>query len=435
MSKQQALDKLENSQEVYTKWQKTSVQELVDKGIIEKPMDGNHGSNHPTKEDYVEDGIPFIMAKNIKDGKIDLEDCKKLPKEFTEDLRKGFAERGDVLLSHKGTLGRTAVVEEINDDYIMLSPQITYYRVLDPNQLNNHYLKYFFDSHLFQQTLNNWAGGGSTRPYLGITDQRNLPVVLPPKDVQDKIVSILKPLDQKTRTNNRINEILGEMAQTLFESWFVDFEIYDGQMTYDEDMGREIPKTWAKKSLEDIANFLNGKAWQDFESDQEKNKLPVIKIKELRNGITEDSDKVKKSKCPEEYIIKEGTVLFSWSASLVLTLWTDEEGFLNQHLFKVTSDNYPRWLYYEWINYYINEFRKIAEAKKTTMGHIKRSDLKEAKVLVPPEEELEALSDIMDPIFESLVERSGENNTLSNLRDTMLPMLMTGEIEVDDIDR
>jgi len=416
-----------------TGWEKTTIQELVNREIIQKPMDGNHGGDHPTKEDYADEGIPFIMAKNIKDGKIDRSECKRLPKDFADNLRKGFAKEGDVLLSHKGTVGRTAIVEQTQDDYIMLSPQTTYYRVVDYEKLNNYYLKYYFDSYVFQETLKNWAGGGSTRPYLGITDQRNLPVVVPPRDVQDKIVAYLKPIDQKIRVNNHISETLDEMAQALFKSLFTDFDSHNAGLEYDSYFETKIPADWDKKSLQDIAEFLNGKAWQKFESQSKQNDLPVIKIKELRNGVSEDSDLVLKSDCPEKYILEDGQVIFSWSASLVLDIWTGGPAFLNQHLFKVSSEEYPRWFYYQWINYHIQRFRSIAEAKKTTMGHIKRSDLKEARVLVPPEDELKHISGKFEPVFRIMVEKRIENRRLEELRDTLLPKLMSGEIRVDNI--
>lgn len=274
---------------------------------------------------------------------------------------------------------------------------------------------------------------GSAVPGLNRNDFYEETIALPPSDEQKKIAQILNNIDRKIETNEEISSTLEEMSQTIFRRKLTKFYDFEGSLKYDDDFGGEVPTDWEKKSLEDIADFLNGKAWQQFENEDGENDLPVIKIKELRNGISEDSDRVSESNCPEEYLIEDGQVIFSWSASLVLDLWTEGPAFLNQHLFKVTSEEYPRWFFYEWINYHVHRFRSIAEAKKTTMGHIKRSDLKEAKVLVPPEEELERLSEKLKPIFETIVEKRVENRYLGELRDTLLPKLMSGEIRVNDI--
>ncbi|MFC4550227.1 MULTISPECIES: restriction endonuclease subunit S [Halorussus] len=274
---------------------------------------------------------------------------------------------------------------------------------------------------------------GSAVPGLNRNDFYEETIAVPPLNEQRKIAAILENIDRRIETNNEITELLEEMSQTLFKRRFVSFDEYEGEMEYDEDLENKIPSKWEKKSLEDIADFLNGKAWQQFESEEDENNLPVIKIKELRNGVTEDSDRVNESICPNEYIIEDGRVIFSWSASLVLDLWTEDKAFLNQHLFKVTSEDYPRWFFYEWINYHIQRFREIAEAKKTTMGHIKRSDLKEAKVIVPPRNELESTSKEIEPIFKTIINRRVENRNLENLRETLLPKLMSGEVRVNDI--
>jgi type I restriction enzyme S subunit len=276
---------------------------------------------------------------------------------------------------------------------------------------------------------------GSTYPELSQRSFNELQIELPPVRKQIGIASILRTLDEKIEVNNQINEDLEAMAQSLFSSWFVDLINYDGETEYDEEFERDVPKAWEKASLDDIAEFLNGKAWKDYSSENgEENDLPVVKIKELRSGISDDSDEVVRSECPIKYILDDGDIVFSWSASLVLDLWSEGDAFLNQHLFKVTSQQYPRWFCYLWIDHHIRIFRHIAEAKKTTMGHIKRTDLEEAKVIVPPEEEIKIMSDKMKPIFEKRVKTQVENGYLEELRDTLLPKLMSGEIRVNDLE-
>ena len=179
-------------------WEVVTVQDLIDRNILDKPIDGNHGEIHPKVSEFVPKGIPFIMAANLKGGLVDLKTCNFLTKGRTDRLRKGFSFPGDVLISHKATIGETAIVPKV-EHYIMLTPQVTYYRVLDRHALSNEYLRSFFDSPTFQKPLKNVAGDGSTRAYIGITKQRGLPVLLPKIDEQRELARISGRFDQKVR--------------------------------------------------------------------------------------------------------------------------------------------------------------------------------------------------------------------------------------------
>lgn len=194
------------------KWKEYTVQELIDLAMLDEPLDGNHGSLHPKASDYVDEGMPFIMANNLINGVVDLDGCAFISEEQAKMLRKGFAKPGDVLLTHKATIGRTAIVPD-RYETIILTPQVTYYRV--KQGIDNRYLKYYFDSPDFQATLNNWAGSGSTRAYLGITAQHKLPVILPPYSEQQKIANILEVLDRKIQINTEINKNLAAYSHEV----------------------------------------------------------------------------------------------------------------------------------------------------------------------------------------------------------------------------
>ena len=186
-------------------WKKYTVEQLIDLDMLEAPMDGNHGSIHPKTSDYVTKGVPFVMVNDMSNGYVDLKNCVFISEKQAATLRKGFAKPGDVLLSHKATIGRTAIVP--NDfDTIILTPQITYYRV--KKGIDNRFLKYYFDSPNFQVLFNNWAGSGSTRAYLGITAQRKLPILLPTLKEQIKIADMLSSFDENIDNNNKINNNL-----------------------------------------------------------------------------------------------------------------------------------------------------------------------------------------------------------------------------------
>ncbi|TVV43620.1 restriction endonuclease subunit S [Thalassolituus sp. C2-1] len=227
-----------------------TVEELVKAGILERPMDGNHGGIHPKSSDYVPVGIPFVMASDLVNGEVDTRGCKFISAEQAACLKKGFSKTGDVLLSHKATIGRTAIVGEIESEFIMLTPQVTYYRIKDPERLNNKYLRYYFDSLEFQNLFNQWAGGGSTRAYLGITGQLKFPVALPDMRTQLFIADVLGTLDNKIALNRQINTTLESMAQALFKSWFVDFDpVIDNALA----AGNEIPDALQKRAVARVA--------------------------------------------------------------------------------------------------------------------------------------------------------------------------------------
>lgn len=126
-------------------WEAKTVGELVDEQILEKPLDGNHGEIHPKHTDFVSSGIPFIMATDIKNGKIDFERCKYITIELANTLRKGFAKEGDVLLTHKASMGRTAIVEKTEHPFLMLTPQVTYYRIKNRERLSSYFLMQYFN--------------------------------------------------------------------------------------------------------------------------------------------------------------------------------------------------------------------------------------------------------------------------------------------------
>lgn len=179
-------------------WEEKTVQQFVVEGIIFKPLDGNHGEIHPLKNDYVETGIPFIMSRDMKNGKIDDENCKFISEKLAKGLRTGFAVNDDVLLSHKGTIGSVAILQT-NYKFVVLTPQITYYRIKDSSKLFNRFIYYYFLSPKFQKILNDIAQGGSTRAYIGITRQLTLPFVIAPYKVQQSIVQKLDALSNETK--------------------------------------------------------------------------------------------------------------------------------------------------------------------------------------------------------------------------------------------
>ena len=135
---------------------------------------------------------------------------------------------------------------------------------------------------------------------------------------------------------------------------------------------------------------------------------------------------------PSAYIVENGDVLFSWSGSLEVDIWCGGRGALNQHLFKVTSDTYPKWFYFFWTRHHLNTFRDIAANKATTMGHIQRKHLTEAKVVCPPTKVIGEMTRVMAPLLDRMISARLESARLAALRDTLLPELLSGVLKVEE---
>lgn len=194
-----------------------------------------------------------------------------------------------------------------------------------------------------------------------------------------------------------------------------------------------IPAGWKKGNLLGIANYLNGLAMQKFRPCDGEIGLPVLKIKELRQGNYDTSSELCSPNIKSEYIIHDGDVVFSWSGSLLVDIWCGGTCGLNQHLFKVTSATYDKWFYYLWTAHHLDRFVAIAADKATTMGHIKREELSKAEVLIPSEKDYMEIGSVIAPILDLIIANRIENRKLAALRDELLPKLMSGEIDVSDI--
>ncbi|QGQ24710.1 hypothetical protein F1728_19350 [Gimesia benthica] len=195
-------------------WRKTTIEALVKDGAIAQPQDGNHGESHPKAASFVEAGIPFIMANNVRNSAVDLIGCKFIEKQLGDTLRIGFAYPGDVLLTHKGTVGEVAIVPELKTDYIMLTPQVTYYRVLDEDQIQRDFLYYSLQSCFIQRTLKQWSSQ-STRAYVGIKAQRKLPIRVPRLNTQREAVAQVRCVDKKCKAIQSNLEYLQRLSKTL----------------------------------------------------------------------------------------------------------------------------------------------------------------------------------------------------------------------------
>ena len=311
----------------------------------------------------------------------------------------------------------------------------------DPTIVDGKYLNAFMHTKYIQKYFENNASGSGQRYTLSNSTINTIPVLLPSLTEQHTIGKVLADIDRKIELNKQINDNLEAMAKQLYDYWFVQFDFPNeegkpykssgGAMVWNEKLKREIPQGWHCGTLLDIAEYTNGLACQKYRP-TDNNKLPVIKIKEMHDGLSADTEWVK-ANIPDDVKVFDGDVLFSWSASLEVMLWAYGNGGLNQHIFKVTSKNgYPRSFYFYQLIHYVGVFKQMAEARKTTMGHITQDHLRQSTIALPPNVDItNKLEEKLCSIFDEIVKNNQEIMALTKQRDELLPLLMNGQATVN----
>ena len=398
-------------------WVTYTVQQLIDMGMIEPPMDGNHGAIHPKTKDYVAKGMPFIMANDLVNGKINYHSCAFIKESQAATLRKGFAKPGDVLLTHKATIGRTAIVSD-EYDTIILTPQVTYYRVI--KGLNRRYLKYYFDSNAFQYLLSNWAGAGSTRAYLGITAQRKLPIIVPPIEIQDAIADICGSLDDKIELNNKINENLERQARALYQDLFINYADPEWKKGTISDLGTVIGGSTPSKSKPEYYTE-KGIAWITPKD------LSLNKAKFISRGVNDITELGLKNSSAS--IMPEGTVLFSSRAPIGYIAIATGNVTTNQGFKSVIPK--PE-IGTAFVYYFLKFNLPIIEgmASGSTFKEVSANTMKNVPAFIPDPDTLVRFNNFCKPIFAQQQNLEEQNHSLAVLRDSLLPKLISGEIDI-----
>ena len=314
--------------------------------------------------------------------------------------------------------GKIAKVSILDEDEIGFGS--TEFIVLRAKEeIDEDYLYYLTCSSIVREPAIKSMVGSSGRQRVQTDVVQNLEIEVPPYKEQRTIGKILKDIDDKIKLNNEINNNLEQQAKTIFENEFLFLEF--------------LPKDWKQGNLLNIANYLNGLAMQKYRPAIDEEGIPVLKIKELRQGYCDDNSELCSTNIKLEYIIHDSDVIFSWSGSLLVDFWCGGTCGLNQHLFKVTSDKYDKWFYYAWTKHHLEHFITVATDKATTMGHIKRDELEKAKVIIPNSTDYKRIGVLLQPIYEFIIKNRIENKKLIFLRNTILPKLMSGEIDVSEI--
>jgi type I restriction enzyme S subunit len=396
----------------------------------------------------------FLNTSDILHGKFlhrTYSSVKGLPGQAKKSIRKN-----DILFSEiRPANGRWAYVEDDADDFVV-STKLMVIRAKQ-DRLLPKFLYHFLTSPKTTNWLQHLADSRSgTFPQITFDQVASLDLPLPPLPEQRGIAAVLGALDEKIQLNRRMNATLEAIARALFQSWFVDFgpirakqegrlptgldeptaTLFPAQFQ-DSEVG-EIPHGWQLLSLYDTARFVNGAAFKSTDFCPAGDGLPVIKIVELKDGIGTQTKFSRRELAPDQ-MIEAGDVLYSWSGSpdtsLDAFIWTAGSGLLNQHIFKVVTSNMAqrRFVYYL-LKYLRSDLIEIARNKQTTgLGHVTVADLKRLLVCYPPRAVLAAFDSVVAPLYDRSFANELESRTLANLRDTLLPKLLSGALRASGI--
>ncbi|MCH4247004.1 MAG: restriction endonuclease subunit S [Acinetobacter populi] len=446
-------------------WEFKTIDEL-----LEHPKSISVGVMYPGSD--TASGVPLIKVSDVKNGAIASRPSFCISSKVDEEYRRTRLNGSELLLTLVGNPGDCVIVTDEMCGW-NVARALAVIRLKD-TQLRS-WIRYVLASkpaqHLIEARLNT-----TVQKTLNLKDVREIGIPIPPKEERDSITKIIDSIEKKTLVNTQINQTLESIVQAIFKSWFIDFdpvrakiaakqegkdpelaamcaisgksEIEFKQMAEDDfaelqataalfpdelvesELG-EVPKGWEVKALDRIASYQNGLALQKFRPENENEFLPIVKIAQLKSGIATIEEKASPN-IDAKSIIDNGDVVFSWSGSLVVDIWCGGKAALNQHLFKVTSNQYPKWLYYYYTKHHLAEFQRIAQAKAVTMGHIKREHLSQALCTVPCEKILDA-SGILESVLQKQIKFRLENNNLMKIRDALLPKLLSGEIDVSGL--
>ena len=392
-----------------------TVQELVDMNMLEKPMDGNHGNKHPKNSDYVNQGVPFIMVSDIVNGKIDYNKCKFISKNQRNKLDKGFSKPGDILLSHKATIGVTTIVDNSYPE-IVITPQLTYYTVKE--KIDKYYLKYYFDSPYFQNILKNWATSGSTRAYLGITAQLKLPILLPNLQNQHKIARILATIDKKIELNTQINNNLYEIGKAIYQEYFEN---------------EKYTSSYEIKQLSEVTTNNRNK----IDKTKEYKVLSAVNTGKL---VLSDEyfDKQVYSKDIGKYLnVNKNDFAYNPARINIGSIGLNDYDFNCcvspvYVTFSVDKD------YIDFFDFYFKSKRFNAEVTLRATGSVRQAlnynDFGMIEIPYPTKEMIEKFNSSYKTIKERININKTKISNLEQLRDTLLPKLMNGKIDLDKIE-
>ncbi len=443
-------------------WPTLTVKELQDSGVL-LVEDGNHGEYRPRPDEFVSDGVCFIRAADMDAGRILFAAASRINDVALRRIRKGIGKPGDILLSHKGTVGKLAVAP-LDCEPFVCSPQTTFWRVLDCNRIDRRFLYFFMKSRAFIEQLDSIKGETDMADYASLSAQRRFQVPVLEIKLQQEISSILGALDDKIELNRRMNETLEAMAQAIFKDWFVAFGPVrakaEGRMPYlapeiwslfpDRLDGEGKPEGWTQETLGSIAARTKGEirtgpfGSQLHQSDYVKKGTPVVMPANLTTREIVDDDIARIGPETLERLVghqlRIGDIVYGRRGDIgrKALVGPDEDGwFCGTGCLRVrvaTTECPPLFLFYHLDQPAVRDWI-VARAVGATMANLNTSILGEVEVLLPGNDLCTAFVDMCSPLDCRARIGQAESKSLAALRDLLLPKLMSGEIRVKDAEK
>lgn len=412
-----------------SKWKKEPVKKLC-----HRVGDGLHGT--PVYSDNT--SIYFINGNNLKNGEIVITENTNTVSQ--EELDNNFIALNEntLLLSINGTLGSMAFY---NNETVMLGKSAAY---LNFKTNINRFYYYYFQLNGVQKYFYNVATG-STIKNLSLKSIQDFEVPVPDDNVWQPIVSILSSLDAKIKLNNKINVELESIAKTIYDYWFVQFDfpnkngnpykLSGGEMSFNKKLKREIPVGWQYEELSEIENnIITGKTPSTSNPAFYNGEIPFITIGDVRGNMhitkTEQTLSSLGAAQQNNKFIPEGAICVTCIASPGLVGFATKDSQTNQQLNTIVCDKFEnRYFLY----FYLKDYFKFAKAKTgNTFSNMNKGDFSAIKIVYPKQNILIEFSKKIKPCVEKILNNSKENDRLLKLRDWLLPMLMNGQVTVEE---
>jgi type I restriction enzyme S subunit len=400
-------------------WKPTKLED-----ICAQITDGKHGDC----QDEPNSGFYFLSCKDVSNGKLNYEGARQITEaDFLDTHRRTKFAPTDVLITNSGTIGRMAIAPD-NE----LTRRTTFQKsvaILKPisSRVEPNFLYYALQGDIHR--LIEFAGGTAQKNLL-LRDLRAFEVSVPPLPVQRRIAGILSAYDELMENSQRRIRLLEAMARALYREWFVHFRFpgHEKLPRITSPLG-DIPKGWEVKPFSALASYVNGYPFKPAQLGTEGK--PIIKIKELKAGIVADTPRNPGDDIPEKYNIRDGDVLFSWSADLDTYLWMGGEGLLNQHLFTVLpADGLSLAFCFHALKEAMPRFRALSLG--ATMHHIKRSALDQVFTVVAPPATRKRFDVLVEPMHQQLITLTKHVTNLRRTRDLLLPRLLSGQVNLEE---
>lgn len=396
--------------------------------LIEEISMGPFGSD-VKKEFYVDNGVPILNGSNLQGFKLKEDSFGYLTKEKADSLKKCNAHRGDIIVTHRGTLGQIVYVPVNSkyDRYVISQSQFRFRCKAD--LVDVQYLVYYFHTREGQyKILANASQVGVPALARATSTFRLIDIKLPPLDDQRRIASILSSLDRKIELNNKINADLEEMAQAIFKNWFVDFEPFKDGKFVDSELGM-IPEGWKVGSPYEYVKVVYGAPYKSAKFNDNGEGLPLIRIRDLKDC---NPQFYTPEILPQTEYVNMGDIVAGMDAEFVPHIWKGNTGLLNQRVCKLMPQQTS--ISNLFVLYLMKPELEFVQSYKTgtTVSHLGKADIDKFVVVLPPLKVVEECSKILDSILQRIKNISAESRTLSTLRDTLLPRLMSGELEVPE---